>query len=154
MKINSNFKILFSSPAIFTYFFLILFANKSAQAETVKIEVQPFSANNQTTPQTNLDCSQTNCTGNNYLANFDQIVNPNNTEINQQFPNIERNQDGDLMLNVTEEESDAAVSLFGCDCVKAVNALRQLRGIPIGVEGDRILPGPMIRPCTQRLPSA
>ncbi len=53
-----------------------------------------------------------------------------------------------------EEESDAAVALFGCDCVKAINALRQLRGIPIGVEGDRILPGPMIRPCTQRLPEA
>ena len=58
------------------------------------------------------------------------------------------------LLYVSEEESDTAVRMFGCDCVKAINALRQLRGIPVGVEGDRILPGPLIRPCTQRLPSA
>ncbi|HLO89083.1 MAG TPA: hypothetical protein VK203_29315 [Nostocaceae cyanobacterium] len=32
------------------------------------------------------------------------------------------------MLDFTEEESDAAIDLFGCDCAYCVNILRQLRG--------------------------
>lgn len=32
------------------------------------------------------------------------------------------------MLNFTEEESDAAIKLFNCDCPLCVNSLRQLRG--------------------------
>jgi hypothetical protein len=32
------------------------------------------------------------------------------------------------MLNFTEEESNAAILLFGCDCPYCVNSLRQLRG--------------------------
>ena len=34
------------------------------------------------------------------------------------------------MLDFTEEESDAAVALFGCDCLLCINSLRQLRGLP------------------------
>jgi len=34
------------------------------------------------------------------------------------------------MLDFTEEESDAAVALFGCDCPVCINSLRQLRGLP------------------------
>ncbi len=34
------------------------------------------------------------------------------------------------MLDFTEEESDAAVALFGCDCPLCLNSLRQLRGLP------------------------
>ncbi len=34
------------------------------------------------------------------------------------------------MLEFTEEESDAAVALFGCDCPLCLNALRQLRNQP------------------------
>lgn len=153
MKMKNLSKILLlSSPAVISSFFLTVFADKPAQALELESNLVP--QNNQATPQSNLDCENTSCTGNNYLAKFDNLVNVDKAQNNQQFPNVKRNQDGDLMLNVTDEESDAAVALFGCDCVKAVNALRQLRGIPIGVEGDRILPGPMIRPCTQRLPEA
>ncbi len=32
------------------------------------------------------------------------------------------------MLDFTEEESDAAIQLFGCDCPYCMNSLRQLRG--------------------------
>ncbi|MEH2192768.1 MAG: hypothetical protein V7K98_09015 [Nostoc sp.] len=32
------------------------------------------------------------------------------------------------MLNFTDEESDAAIKTFGCDCPLCVNSLRQLRG--------------------------
>lgn len=34
------------------------------------------------------------------------------------------------MLDFSEEESDAAVALFGCDCQLCINSLRQLRGLP------------------------
>ncbi|MEG3858040.1 hypothetical protein [Microcoleus sp. herbarium12] len=34
------------------------------------------------------------------------------------------------MMDFTEEESDAAVALFGCDCPVCMNSLRQLRGLP------------------------
>jgi hypothetical protein len=34
------------------------------------------------------------------------------------------------MLDFTEEESDAAVQLFGCDCIVCINAIRQMRGLP------------------------
>ncbi len=33
-------------------------------------------------------------------------------------------------LEFTEEESDASVTLFGCDCPSCINALRQIRGLP------------------------
>ncbi|MEA5573156.1 hypothetical protein [Calothrix sp. UHCC 0171] len=32
------------------------------------------------------------------------------------------------LLDFTEEESDAAIQLFGCDCPFCLNSLRQLRG--------------------------
>ncbi|MEG4988262.1 hypothetical protein QUB08_21160 [Microcoleus sp. BR0-C5] len=34
------------------------------------------------------------------------------------------------MLDFSEEESDAAAALFGCDCQMCINSLRQLRGLP------------------------
>ena len=33
-------------------------------------------------------------------------------------------------LEFTDEESDASVTLFGCDCPSCINALRQIRGLP------------------------
>ncbi|MEG4045676.1 hypothetical protein [Microcoleus sp. Pol17_C1] len=35
------------------------------------------------------------------------------------------------MLDFSEEESDAAVAMFGCDCPTCINSLRQLRGVPL-----------------------
>lgn len=37
------------------------------------------------------------------------------------------NQGGEL--NFTDEESDAAIALFGCDCPACLNTLRQMRGM-------------------------
>jgi hypothetical protein len=153
MKINNKFRILLlSSPTFIGSFLLTILADKPAQA--LDLAANPVPPKNQPTPQANLKCDRTSCTGNNHLAAYDNLVNLDQSQNEEQFPNLERDEEGHLILNVSEEESDAAVALFGCDCVKALNALRQLRGIPIGVEGDRILPGPMIRPCTQRLPEA
>jgi hypothetical protein len=35
-----------------------------------------------------------------------------------------------LKLEFTDEESDAAVVVFGCDCPSCLNMLRQMRGLP------------------------
>lgn len=151
--------LLFSTPAVIGSFFLNLMSKEPAQA--LELDSQSILKKHQLTPQVNLNCDRNSsvtegvtCTANKYLLAFEEIINNNDSQEYQQFPNVQRDENGDLLLNVSEEESDAAVAMFGCDCVKAINALRQLRGIPIGVEGDRILPGPMIRPCTQRLPEA
>ncbi len=40
------------------------------------------------------------------------------------------NQESVAMLDFTEEESDAAAALFGCDCQLCINSLRKLRGLP------------------------
>jgi hypothetical protein len=153
MSLKNPLKILLlSSPTFIGSFFLNLWSQQPAKA--VELNLNPVSPETQKAPQANLNCDRQNCSGNNHLSAFTQMVSLNDTSSVEQFPNVDQDQDGHLLLNVSEEESDAAVALFGCDCVKAINALRQLRGIPIGVEGDRILPGPMIRPCTQRLPEA
>jgi hypothetical protein len=142
--------LLLSSPTIIGSFVLTLFSEQPVQA--VDLDSNPVPLKNQAATPAKLECDRTSCTGNNYLAAFNDMVNVDDTQIVEEFPNVETNEEGHLLLNVSEEESDAAVAMFGCDCVKAINALRQLRGIPIGVEGDRILPGPLLRPCTQRLP--
>jgi hypothetical protein len=40
------------------------------------------------------------------------------------------NEESVAMLDFTEEESDAAEALFGCDCQLCINSLRKLRGLP------------------------
>ncbi len=48
-------------------------------------------------------------------------------------PKISWQRPGDepiAMLDFSEEESDAAVALYGCDCPLCLNSLRQLRGLP------------------------
>jgi hypothetical protein len=144
--------VLISSPTLVGSFVFNLLSDQPAKA--IEINSNPVSPETQKAPPVNINCNRQNCTGNNHLAAFNEILDSSEIETQEQFPNVEQNEDGHLLLNVSEEESDSAVAMFGCDCVKAINALRQLRGIPIGVEGDRILPGPLIRPCTQRLPEA
>ncbi len=43
----------------------------------------------------------------------------------------QNNEPSDIIeMNFTEEESDTAIALFGCDCPSCLNALRQMRGQP------------------------
>lgn len=42
---------------------------------------------------------------------------------------VQSSPDNPDMLDFTDEESDAAISLFGCDCLVCLNSLRQLRAI-------------------------
>lgn len=105
----------------------------------------------QKAPKLDLPCNRSECKGNANLASYLKNV-AKSEEIRPLEPgleNLERTPEGHLILEIDEEESYAAIEMFGCDCIVSVNALRQLRGIPIGVEGDRILPGPMIKTCNQ-----
>ena len=34
------------------------------------------------------------------------------------------------ILGFTEEDSEAAIAMFGCDCIACINAIRQLNGLP------------------------
>ena len=53
----------------------------------------------------------------------------------QQLQNVRKNipeidpvaRPQDALLNVTDEESDTAVEIFGCDCIASINCLRRLR---------------------------
>ncbi|MFN6517521.1 MAG: hypothetical protein RMY29_023980 [Nostoc sp. CreGUA01] len=59
-----------------------------------------------------------------------------NSETKQPFTSQQRSstivtsvsEENVAMLDFTEEESEAAINLFACDCPYCVNSLRQLRG--------------------------
>ncbi len=39
------------------------------------------------------------------------------------------------LLNFTEEESDAAIQRFGCDCTACINTIRKMRGmLPVSIQ--------------------
>ncbi|MBW4611698.1 MAG: hypothetical protein KME21_00135 [Desmonostoc vinosum HA7617-LM4] len=42
---------------------------------------------------------------------------------------VEFSQEDAPMLEFNDEESDMAITLFGCDCAACINSLRQMRGI-------------------------
>lgn len=139
---------LLSSPTILGSMLLMLFSDKPAEAK--EIEENLILQKTQTASQANLGCNRAVCTGNTHLANFERtFIASDEQSAAEDYPNLERTPEGHLILEFTEEESDAAIALFGCDCVKSLNALRQMRGIAIGVEGNRILPGPPIKTCSE-----
>ncbi|MDJ0724150.1 MAG: hypothetical protein QNJ38_03470 [Prochloraceae cyanobacterium] len=141
--------ILLSSPALAWVLLMLGATNKPAQAAEVnsKTNIQKINL----APEANLPCSEQNCTGNNHLANYLKLIAKTSTE--DEFSNVKKTPEGHLILEFTEEESDAAIEMFGCDCVNSINALRQIRGVAIGVEGNTIIPGPQIKPCNQSAPS-
>lgn len=141
--------ILLSSPAIASIL-LILVADKPARAADLDSRANIQKTNK--APQANLSCPRQNCTGNNHLANYLKMI-AIDSSTEEEFSNVKKTPEGHLILEFTEEESDAAIEMFGCDCVNSINALRQIRGIAIGVEGNRIIPGPKIKPCNQTAPT-
>jgi len=84
------------------------------------------------------------------FKNNSQVV-ASGDNVQVEFPNLEKNEFGDLIIDFTEEESDEAVRLFGCDCLSSINALRKMRGIARGVEGELLTPDTQIAACPHRL---
>ena len=148
---NKSTILMLSSPALLGSMLLMLLSEKPAQAR--QTEQNSTWSKTQAASPVNLNCSnRTNCTGNNHLASFERTFTftaPDSQLEPDSFPNLERTPEGHLILEFTDEESAAAIKLFGCDCIKSINALRQMRGVAIGVEGDRILPGALIKTCSE-----
>lgn len=129
---------------------LMLLFDKLAEAR--ETEPSLVLSKTQAASQANLNCDRANCTGNNHLASFEHtftftkseeapsfdggvsLTAPDGQLEPEAYPNLERTPEGHLILEFTEEESEAASELFGCNCIKSINALRQLRGFAIGVE--------------------
>jgi hypothetical protein len=61
-------------------------------------------------------------------------VNPTNID-STAIPESRLNSSSETpMLDFTEEESDAAIQRFGCDCVACLNTIRKMRGLlPVSV---------------------
>jgi hypothetical protein len=74
------------------------------------------------------------------------IISPNQPGISDN-PNLEKNEDGDLMLNFTDEESDSSIQMFGCDCPSSINKLKKLRGLTKGVYGELLTDQTMLATC-------
>lgn len=138
--------ILLSGSTVVGSLLLMSLTDKPTQAAELDLQTTPQKAPTSNANRANLDCERQSCTGNAHLANFNQVFGEDD-----EFANLEQTPEGHLILEFTEEESNTAIAMFGCDCPKALNALRQMRGISVGVEGDIILPGPQIKPCNQPL---
>ena len=142
--------ILLSSPTIIGSILLNFLADKPAEATELKdVKTQKV----QNAPRAMVNCDRANCSGNAHLANFIKTFGRQKTIIAsgiEEFSNLNTTEEGHLIIEFTEEESNAAIELFGCDCVNSLNALRQRRGETIGVEGNVILPGPQIKPCNEQ----
>ncbi|MGA9378925.1 MAG: hypothetical protein WBV73_09165 [Phormidium sp.] len=63
----------------------------------------------------------------NQLVCVKRVPQPSVTEAQT---NAQPGDDNTPMLDFTDEESDSAIALFGCDCPACVRSLRQLRGQP------------------------
>lgn len=60
-------------------------------------------------------------------------VSPASSVVEFAAPQAGQNDNQTAEFNFTEEESDTAVALFGCDCPTCLNAVRQMRGLPPAV---------------------
>ncbi|AKG23702.1 hypothetical protein [Calothrix sp. 336/3] len=99
----------------------IAVANESKNVEPVErpdAKVTPVSADSQKA------CIKHPKLGKFFCAHAEQLshLKKGNPEINATDTNNEN-----ALLGVTDEESDAAVAMFGCDCVASINCLRRLR---------------------------
>lgn len=110
---------LLSSPSIFSSIFLTVNSAKAAEA------LPQAGTNAESAPGLRRVCSHTRCVSSTQLAYIKttplrEVVFEKLTEVAYAQPTIE--------YPMTEEESNAAIVLYGCDCPACVNALRQLRG--------------------------
>jgi hypothetical protein len=77
------------------------------------------------------------------------ILSPDLIEIDEKL-DLEKNANGHFILNFTEEESDSAIKMFGCDCLSSINKLKQLRGMTKGVYGEILNDKTIIATCSHQ----
>lgn len=78
--------------------------------------------------QDNKTCISNPHGGHNFICIRDSQRSPKAKPVVSQTITTGKSDVNVAMLNFTEEESDAAIKLFNCDCPYCLNSLRQLRG--------------------------
>jgi hypothetical protein len=104
---------------------LLMSAEVGQSAEPVNVQPQERTESpNQTVSAQNLrPCARHDKKGVIHCAKAEQL-----TKVRKGVPEIDTiNGTEKELLNVTDEESDAAVAIFGCDCPDSINCLRRLR---------------------------
>ncbi|MGH8000082.1 MAG: hypothetical protein ACREPR_11770 [Brasilonema sp.] len=112
-------------------FFLALLSSPMLFASIISLAMmtQPARANQTVNPAANRlscvrsphkatsrpECTRVNNTGASSVVEF-------------AAPQTERNQ-ANTELEFTDEESEAAIAKYGCDCVACINGIRQMRGL-------------------------
>lgn len=116
-----------SRKAIVSIVSLIAISKSGNAVEATKIQVpeakKSFSSN-QITPKESLKaCARHPKLARHFCAEAQQMQN-----VRKNIPEIDPvTRPEDDLLNVTDEESDTAVEIFGCDCIASINCLRRLR---------------------------
>ncbi|MGD1921818.1 MAG: hypothetical protein ACFCAD_24765 [Pleurocapsa sp.] len=106
----------------------LLAISKSGNAvEATKVESLPikesFSPNQATSQESLKACVRHPKLAQHFCAEAQQMQN-----VRKNIPEIDPvTRPEDALLNVTDEESDTAVEIFGCDCIASINCLRRLR---------------------------
>ncbi|MUH00540.1 hypothetical protein F7734_53035 [Scytonema sp. UIC 10036] len=125
---NKKFALtLLSSPVLFSSVLSLVMMTQPARAsETVNSTgTQTSCMKNPHAPTPQLVCMKVN-----------KAAQAPSTRSSVEFaaPTGEQNQENpSAEYNFTEEESDTAVAMFGCDCPACLNAVRQMRGLPPAV---------------------
>lgn len=118
---NKKLALIFlSSPTVFgSMLSVLLTVNPAHAAESIPLTTNPQSCT--VNPHgLRLTCAR--------LSQTTQIASTSNsTEVKAVSSN---SAEETPMIQFTEEESDAAIILFGCDCPICINAIRQMRGLP------------------------
>ena len=106
----------------------LLAISKSGNAvEDTKIQVpetkESFSPNQTTSKESLKACVRHPKLAQYFCAEAQQMHN-----VRKNIPEIDPvTRPEEALLNVTDEESDTAVKVFGCDCIASINCLRRLR---------------------------
>lgn len=113
--------VLLSSPTVLGSMLSMLLTVSPAHAAETVTSVTDSCRSLTTPPSNRLTCAR--------FSQVTQISNRNYTEVEVQTASLDPSASETPMLNFTEEESEAAVRLFGCDCIVCLNAIRQMRGL-------------------------
>ena len=116
-----------SRKAIVSIVSLLAISKSSNAIEATKIQVpetkESFSPNQTTSKESLKACVRHPKVARYFCAEAQQLQ-----DVRKNIPEIDPvTRPEDELLNVTDEESDTAVKVFGCDCIASINCLRRLR---------------------------
>ncbi|HHP7230029.1 MAG TPA: hypothetical protein ACFCUY_04120 [Xenococcaceae cyanobacterium] len=116
-----------SRKAIVSIVSLIAISKSGNAVEATKIQIpeakESFSPNQTTSKESLKACVRHPKVARYFCAEAQQLQ-----DVRKNIPEIDPvARPEDALLNVTDEESDTAVEIFGCDCIASINCLRHLR---------------------------